>query len=155
MLIQSQPTIGSDSRDYEPRHVSGFIKRNSTGALKRQIFSLNKLKPRILRDNQATPGPNRTSFNPSLGFFSSQPGERGWKGRKRKARRGCFIAALLSFAFPSFAPFHRSFESTRSLRAGIWPFPSPPFNQPLPYLCADRHSSRKIFLRSSKRTTLS
>lgn len=139
LLIQNQCTMGALIREIvNSITCGGFIKSDSTSALKRQISPLDKLKPRILRDNQAAPGPNRTASNPRPFFFP--PLFFQWKDSRRVALSRCPLSLVPS----SSAPFHRSFESTRSLRAR-GSIPSPPFNQPLPYLCAGRHSSRKIF----------
>ena len=142
-----------------------LLKGTRGGALKRRILTLNKLKPRILRDNQATPGgPNRTGssirsiFSPLffllLFLFQGRRGtrsrRRAGKGWKRRVALSRLCSLSLSHLLLLFTVPLSQHARARDLAA-----PSPPFNQPLPYLCAGRHSSRKIFLRSSKRTTLS
>lgn len=85
---------------------------------------MNKLKPRLLRDNRAPPGPNRTELHRSLrSFFSARDGAEGWirKKEKREEKRseGRRSASSRFRVFPSIILFSilLPFESTRATRS--------------------------------------
>lgn len=98
---------------------AAFIKTD----VRRWIFPLNKLKPRLLRDNRAPPVPDRTSAR----FFSSRRSLEGWKRKKKKkkreegkGRKGAREGLLhRGSVFPSIILFSilLSFESTRATRS--------------------------------------
>lgn len=130
--------------------------------LKRRIFPLNKLKPRLLRDNRAPPGPNRTELHRSLcSFFQLETKggkgkKREGKGRKGKGREGKEARKPVSSrfrVFPSIILFSilLSFESTRATRSP----PLPPSISLFHIYAPDGIPRGKFSSRSSKRTTLS
>lgn len=96
---------------------------------------MNKLKPRLLRDNRAPPGPNRTELHRSLRSFfqlETKGGKgkkregKGKKGKGREGKRARKPASSRFRVFPSIILFSilLSFESTRATRSPPLPLQS-------------------------------